>query len=156
MSKPRLASGHNGKPTLVNGVIEQYFGNARPSWIDCEDVAAVAAVCLRDAKAHHGQTYPMGYDAQSLDDVANILTSVIGMPFRYDTASRGISREGVGCWSRPCVYEMCLSTLLGLRSGKGSPPRSSVRQFRRAHRQEGSDLEEVRQETCRSFHAGFK
>ena len=95
MSKPRLASGHNGKPTLVN-VIEQYFGNARPSWIDCEDVAAVAAVCLRDAKAHHGQTYPMGYDAQSLDDVANILTSVIGMPFRYDTAlPRNFSRR---CW----------------------------------------------------------
>ena len=96
MSKPRLASGHNGKPTLVNGVIEQYFGNARPSWIDCEDVAAVAAVCLRDAKAHHGQTYRMGYDAQSLDDVANILTSVIGMPFRYDTAlPRNFSRR---CW----------------------------------------------------------
>jgi len=77
--------GYSGKPTVVNGVIEQYFGNARLSWVDCEDVAAVAAVCLKDAEAHNGQTYRMGYDAQSLDDVACILSEVIGMPFRYES-----------------------------------------------------------------------
>jgi len=55
--------GYSGKPTVVNGVIEQYFGQARLSWVDCEDVAEVAAVSLRDAKAHNGQTYRMGYDA---------------------------------------------------------------------------------------------
>ncbi len=77
--------GYSGKPTVVNGVIEQYFGQARLSWVDCEDVAEVAAVSLRDAEAHNGQTYRMGYDAQSLNDVARILSEVIGQPFRYDS-----------------------------------------------------------------------
>jgi NAD(P)H dehydrogenase (quinone) len=76
--------GYSGKPTVVDGIIEQYFGNARLSWVDCEDVAAVAAVCLKHAEAHNGQTYRMGYDAQSLDDIARILSEVIGMPFRYE------------------------------------------------------------------------
>ena len=70
---------------MVNGVIEQYFGQARLSWVDCEDVAEVAAVSLRDAEAHNGKTYRMGYDAQSLNDVARILSEVIGQPFRYDS-----------------------------------------------------------------------
>ena len=76
--------GYSGKPTVVDGVIEQYFGKARLSWVDCEDVAAVAAICLQHPELHNGQTYRMGYDAQSLDDVARILTEVIGKPFRYD------------------------------------------------------------------------
>ena len=76
--------GYSGKPTVVNGIIEQYFGQARLSWVDCEDVAEVAAVSLRDAEAHNGQTYRMGYDAQSLNDVARILSEVIGQTFRYD------------------------------------------------------------------------
>jgi NAD(P)H dehydrogenase (quinone) len=75
--------GYSGKPTVINGVIEQYFGDARLSWVDCEDVAAVSAASLLDVDTHGGQTYRMGYDAQSLYDVAKILTDVIGRPFTY-------------------------------------------------------------------------
>lgn len=69
--------GYGGKPTIINGQIEQYFGHARLSWVDCDDVAAVSALSLRDVEAHQGKTYRMGYDAQSLDDVAAILTEVV-------------------------------------------------------------------------------
>ena len=75
--------GYSGKPTITNGVIEQYFGAARLSWVDADDVGAVCAICLRDVEAHQGQTYRMGYDAKTLDDVARILTEVVGQPFVY-------------------------------------------------------------------------
>jgi NAD(P)H dehydrogenase (quinone) len=33
------------------------IGKARWSWVDIEDVAAVAAACLLDPEKHNGQTY---------------------------------------------------------------------------------------------------
>ncbi len=75
--------GYSGKPTVINGVIEQYFGDARLSWVDCEDVAAVCALSLLEAEKHNGKTYRMGYDAQSFYDVAAILTRVVGGPVVY-------------------------------------------------------------------------
>ena len=75
---------YSGKPTIINGVIKQYFGDARLSWVDCEDVSVVSAISLRDAEAHQGNVYRMGYDAQSLYDVAEILTDVVGAPFSYE------------------------------------------------------------------------
>jgi len=79
--------GYSGKPTIINGVIEQYFGAARLSWVDCEDVAAVCALSLLDTERHSGKVYRMGYDAESLHDVAQILTRVIGRPFVYRALS---------------------------------------------------------------------
>jgi NAD(P)H dehydrogenase (quinone) len=79
--------GYSGKPTIINGVIEQCFGDARLSWVDCEDVAAVCALSLIEIEKHAGKVYRMGYDAQSLHDVAEILTRVIGKPFLYQAQS---------------------------------------------------------------------
>ena len=76
--------GYSGKPTIVNGAIEQYFGDARLSWVDCEDVSAVSAISLRDVAAHHGKIHRMGYDAQSLHGVAAILSEVVGGSFTYN------------------------------------------------------------------------
>lgn len=61
--------------------IRHYVGSARWSWIDCQDLAIAAAQMLRQPQAYAGQTIPLGYDAKTFDEVAQILTDVVGKPF---------------------------------------------------------------------------
>jgi len=76
--------GYGGESYVQNGVIRHYIGKSRWSWVDIEDVAAVAAECLANPERHHGQTYRLGYEAATYDDIAAIFTKVIGQPFRYE------------------------------------------------------------------------
>jgi NAD(P)H dehydrogenase (quinone) len=75
--------GYGGESYVREGVIRHYVGSARLSWVDCEDVAAVAAACLRDPERHAGQTYRLGYEVKSYYEVAEMFTSVLGQPFSY-------------------------------------------------------------------------
>ena len=75
--------GYGNRSPIVDGVIEAYVGDARASWVDCDDVAAVAAECLRDPARHAGQTYRLGYDSKSYGEIAALLTEVVGRPFSY-------------------------------------------------------------------------
>lgn len=72
---------------LNRGVITNYINNARWSWIDCDDLALVAAETLRQCDRHAGKTYPLGYDAATMHDVAEILTDAVGKPFRLEERS---------------------------------------------------------------------
>ena len=85
--RERIAEVLQGTRAVVNGVIEQYTGNARFSWVDGEDVARVAAQALLHPEKHAGQTYRLGYDVQSYGDIAAIMSRVLGQPFRYDAQS---------------------------------------------------------------------
>jgi NAD(P)H dehydrogenase (quinone) len=76
--------GYGGESYIQKGVIRHYIGGARLSWVDVEDVAAVAAACLLDPEKHQGQTYRLGYEAATYDEIAAIFTSVIGQPFSYE------------------------------------------------------------------------
>ena len=76
--------GYGGESYVKEGVIRHYVGRARLSWVDCEDVAAVAAACLLEPGKHAGQTYRLGYEARTYDDIAEIFTRVIGQPFSYE------------------------------------------------------------------------
>jgi NAD(P)H dehydrogenase (quinone) len=75
--------GYGGESYIQKGIIRHYVGGARLSWVDVEDVAAVAAACLLDPEKHHGQTYRLGYEAATFD-IAKIFTRVIGQPFSYE------------------------------------------------------------------------
>ena len=66
---------------LNNGVITNYIGNARWSWIDCYDLAALAVETLLSPEKYNGQTIPLGYDVKTMDEVAKILTEVVGQQF---------------------------------------------------------------------------
>ncbi|MGD2182111.1 SDR family oxidoreductase [Lusitaniella coriacea] len=70
---------------LNNGVITNYIGNARWSWIDCYDLAAVVAQTLLHPEKYESQTIPLGYDAKTMDEVAAILTEIVGQPFKTET-----------------------------------------------------------------------
>ncbi len=79
--------GYGSRRVIVNGVINGYVGDARASWVDCDDVAAVAAACVRDPRRHAGKTYRLGYDAKSYGEIAAVLTAVVGQPFSYRSHS---------------------------------------------------------------------
>ncbi len=65
-------------------MIRHYVGHTSLSWVDCDEVAEVAAVCLRAPGDHAGKTYRLGYEARTYDQIAEIFTRVIGQPFRYE------------------------------------------------------------------------
>ncbi|GAA4107775.1 SDR family oxidoreductase [Aminobacter aganoensis] len=75
--------GYQGDRAASNGVLSSHFADARLSWVDCEDVAAVAVECLARPDRHNGQVYRLGYDAKTHADIAGILTEELGQPFRY-------------------------------------------------------------------------
>lgn len=76
--------GYGGARAVNNGVIRHYVGAAKISWVDTDDVAAVAARCLLDPQAHAGNTYRLASDVKSYDEVARSLAEVIGRPFVYE------------------------------------------------------------------------
>jgi NAD(P)H dehydrogenase (quinone) len=75
---------YGGKQVVNNGVIHQYVKGARKSWVDVDDVAQVAALALQYPEIHGGQVYRLGYDAKSYDEIAGLMTQIIGKPFRYE------------------------------------------------------------------------
>jgi NAD(P)H dehydrogenase (quinone) len=76
--------GYGGERYVNQGVIRHYVGAARLSWVDCEDVAAVAAQCLLHPDRHAGNTYRLGYDAKTYAEIAGVMTSTLGQTFRYE------------------------------------------------------------------------
>jgi NAD(P)H dehydrogenase (quinone) len=76
--------GYGGERYVSGGIIRHYVGAARLSWVDCEDVAAVATQCLLRPDRHTTHTYRLGYEAKSYDEIAHTMTETLGQPFRYE------------------------------------------------------------------------
>lgn len=77
--------GHGGERYVNAGTIRHYVGTARLSWVDCEDVAAVAAECLLNPHQHATHTYRLGYDAKTYNEIAELMSEQLGRPFRYES-----------------------------------------------------------------------
>ncbi|MBP6121355.1 MULTISPECIES: SDR family oxidoreductase [Providencia] len=75
--------GYQGDNNLQKGVLRSYFGNAVLSWVDCADVAELAAYCLLSPEQHAGNIYRLGYENKSYPQIAQCLTDEIGIPFQY-------------------------------------------------------------------------
>ncbi|CAM5407895.1 MULTISPECIES: SDR family oxidoreductase [Pseudomonas] len=99
---------YDGTRAVINGVIEQYTGDARFSWVDGEDVARVAAQALLHPDRHAGQTYRLGYDVQSYGDIAAIMSRVLGQPFRYDAQSPDVFVENMRAAGAEMAYMNCV------------------------------------------------
>ncbi|WP_297834306.1 SDR family oxidoreductase [Pseudomonas sp.] len=76
---------YGGSDAKNNGSIRHYVGDANISWVDTNDVAAVAAVALRHPENHEGKTYHLGYEAKSYSEIADVLTKVIGQKFTAES-----------------------------------------------------------------------
>ena len=99
---------YDGTQAVKAGVIEQYTGDARFSWVDGEDVARVAAQALLHPEKHAGQTYRLGYDVQSYGDIAAIMTRLLGQPFRYDAQSPDVFLENMRAAGAEMTYMNCV------------------------------------------------
>ncbi len=73
---------------LEGNKILNYAGRDPWSWIDCNDLALVVATTLREAQKYAGQTIQLGYDGKTFEEIAQILTEVIGKPFYAEDRSR--------------------------------------------------------------------
>jgi NAD(P)H dehydrogenase (quinone) len=100
--------GYGGKKAAENGVITHFLGQARASWVDVDDVALVAAIALAEPDKHKGQTYRMGYDAKSHDEIAALLTSGLNKPFTALALPQEVFLESVRAAGAEMAYMTCV------------------------------------------------
>lgn len=103
--------GYGGESYVKQGVIKHYVGAARLSWVDCEDVAAVAAACLTDPAKHAGRTYRLGYEAKTYYELAQVLTETLGQAFSYEPQPpsdflRNVLAAGAEPAYMKCVFDI--------------------------------------------------
>ncbi|WP_437655134.1 NmrA family NAD(P)-binding protein [Sorangium sp. So ce1182] len=90
------------------GVLPHYLGDARTSWVDTGDVARVAAVALREPKAHAGRAYGLGTEAASMPEIAALLAEITGLPWRDEAREpAGFLRTMTALGADP-VYMACV------------------------------------------------
>jgi NAD(P)H dehydrogenase (quinone) len=91
--------------------------------VDVEDVATAAAACLLDPKKHNGQTYRMGYEAATYDEVAAIFTKVLGQPFSYEARPpEEFYRNVLAAGAEPAYMKCVFDSYIELTSGKAVKP----------------------------------
>lgn len=100
---------YDGTRAVVSGVIRQYTGDARFSWVDGDDVAAVAAHALGWPERHAGQTYRLGHDAKSYGEVAALMSAMLGQPFRYEALSPDVFLEDMRRAGAEMTYMACVA-----------------------------------------------
>jgi NAD(P)H dehydrogenase (quinone) len=111
--------GYGGESYVREGVIRHYVGSARLSWVDCEDVAAVATACLSDPERHAGKTYRLGYEAKSYYEVAETFTEVLGQPFSYQPRPPSeFLRNVLAAGAEPAYMKCVFDSYSDLTDGK--------------------------------------
>ncbi len=99
---------YGGKKTINDGVIHAFVKNARLSWVDVDDVAQVAALALADPEKHGGQTYRLGYDAVAFSELAELMTAIVGQPFRYEPLAPEVFLESMRSAGAEMAYMNCV------------------------------------------------
>jgi NAD(P)H dehydrogenase (quinone) len=66
------------------GVLPDYLGGGRQSWADARDIAAIAAMVLRDPDRHRGNSYRLGSENLSMSEIAALLQNVTGESWRAE------------------------------------------------------------------------
>jgi NAD(P)H dehydrogenase (quinone) len=99
---------YGGTQVVKHGVIQQFTGEARLSWVDAEDVALAAAQALLHPERHAGHTYRLGYDAKSYGEIAAIMQQELGQPFRYEALPPEIFLENMRAAGAEMAYMSCV------------------------------------------------
>ncbi|WP_438007204.1 NmrA family NAD(P)-binding protein [Sorangium sp. So ce321] len=90
------------------GVLPHYLGDARTSWVDTGDVARVAAVALREPKAHAGRAYGLGTEAASMPEIAALLAEITGLPWRDEAREPAEFLRTMTALGADPVYMACV------------------------------------------------
>jgi NAD(P)H dehydrogenase (quinone) len=100
---------YGGQKTIKQGAINAFVENARLSWVDVDDLAHVAALALAHPELHGGQTCRLGYDAVSFGELAELMTAIVGQPFRYEPLAQryleSMRSAGAEMAYMNCVYD---------------------------------------------------
>lgn len=101
---------YGNEKAIKNGVINGYVDDATLSWVDVENVAEVAALSLLNPEKHNGKTYRLSYDALNFAEIAELMTSIVGQPFRYEALSpeiflKKMKDAGAELAYMNCVYD---------------------------------------------------
>jgi NAD(P)H dehydrogenase (quinone) len=99
---------YGGKRSIVDGVIHAYVAGARLSWVDVDDVARVAAAALAHPQVHGGQTYRLGYDAKTFGEIADLMTTIVGKPFRYEPLAPEVFLQAMAAAGAEMAYMGCV------------------------------------------------
>jgi NAD(P)H dehydrogenase (quinone) len=99
---------YGGKKTIVDGVVNAFVDGARLSWVDVDDVAQVAAVASAHPELHGGQTYRLGYDAVTFAELADLMTAIVGQPFRYQPLPPEVFLEAMRNAGAEMAYMNCV------------------------------------------------
>lgn len=106
---------------LNDGVVTNYIGDARWSWVDSDDLAIVAAETLLDPEKHASKIYPLGYDTATISEVAEILTEVIGKTYRVENRSPAEFLENMLKFGAEPAYIHCVYTQFKLNIANQIP-----------------------------------
>lgn len=108
---------------LNKGTLVNLIGDARWSWVDASDVAALAAAALQHPDAHAGRTWRLGYDAATMADVAAKLSGATGDDIVLAPLDPQVMYEGaVGAGADP-AYMACIRDQFRLNA-QGAIPNS--------------------------------
>ena len=99
---------YGGNKAIKNGVIHAFVEGARLSWVDVGDVAQVAALALAHPEQHAGQTYRLGYDAKTFGELAELMTTIVGQPFRYEPLAPEVFLEAMRNAGAEMAYMNCV------------------------------------------------
>ncbi|MEM9568080.1 MAG: SDR family oxidoreductase [Cyanobacteria bacterium P01_E01_bin.34] len=110
---------------LNNNVVQHYVGEARWSWVDCNDLALVAAHALRQPENYAGQVIPLGYDAKTFDEIAKILSQVTGQAIRAEARPPQEFLDNALAAGGEPAYMTCVYTQFKLNS-EGKIPQADA------------------------------
>ena len=111
---------------LNKGIVTNYIGDAHWSWVDSDDLALVAAETLRQPDRHAGKIYPLGYDIATMSEVTEILTSIIGKPYRVETRSPDDFLENMLKLGAEPAYIHCVYTQFKLNIANKIPEADKI------------------------------
>lgn len=93
---------------LQTGALTNLIGDARWSWVDASDVAALAASALKDPDSFAGQVWRLGYDAATIEDVAGKIGDHAKRPIEIAPLDPQVFYDGaVGAGADP-AYMACI------------------------------------------------
>jgi uncharacterized protein YbjT (DUF2867 family) len=99
---------YGGEKSIRDGVIHAFVKDARLSWVSVDDVAEVAALALAHPEIHSGKTYRMGYEAASFGELAELMTTIVGQPFRYEPLAPEVFLEAMRSAGAEMGYMNCV------------------------------------------------
>jgi uncharacterized protein YbjT (DUF2867 family) len=112
----------------INGAIMVPTGNGSEAFIDCDDIARVAAITLADPAAHTRISYSLaGPQALTVSETAAIISEATGRIITHVNVDRDAWIAGVIANGVPADYEAVLRPLTEtVESGNGSRPNGMV------------------------------